>query len=272
MNKIISFSDSSGSSGSLGNTKPNSKQCSPAVRWCFTLNNYSEEIYIHIQEVIKAKAKRAIIGKEKGEKGTPHLQGYIEWKKKCRPKNVINVKEIHWEKSKGSKDQNDEYCKKEGIFWEWPEKFIINIPELHYWEKAIVDILSEKADDRTIHWYWSREGCMGKTTFQKWIFLNYEKVIILGGKSADMKNGIVDYQKKNDDLPKIVLINIPRINGNYINVEGLESIKDMFFYSGKYEGGMVCGPNPHVFVFANEKPNMDLMSNDRWRITEISNE
>jgi len=53
---------------------------------------------------------------------------------------------------------------------------------------------------------------------------------------------------------------------------GMEEIKDMFFYSGKYEGGMVCGRNPHVMVFANEPPDYDKMSANRWKVTEIVDE
>ena len=48
-----------------------------------------------------------------------------------------------------------------------------------------------------------------------------------------------------------------------MSIAALESIKDMFFYSGKYEGGMVCGPNPHVMVFANEPPEYGILSKDR---------
>ena len=55
----------------------------------------------------------------------------------------------------------------------------------------------------------------------------------------------------------------------YLSWCGIEEIKDMFFYSGKYEGGMVCGENPHVIIFANEEPPLEKMSNDRWRVIEI---
>lgn len=44
--------------------------------WCFTLNNYTPEEVTHLKNVA---CKYIVWGEEKGEeKGTPHLQGYIE--------------------------------------------------------------------------------------------------------------------------------------------------------------------------------------------------
>lgn len=84
-----------------------------------------------------------------------------------------------------------------------------------------------------------------------------------------MKNGIIEYEISNGFLPKTVLINIPRCYTKRISYGGLEQVKDMFFYSGKYKGGMVCGANPHVIVFANKPPKRHMMSEDRWNIVEI---
>ena len=70
--------------------------------------------------------------------------------------------------------------------------------------------------------------------------------MVLGGKSADMKNGVVEYQKNNTCLPEIVVLNIPRsFNSDYLSYTGIEEVKDMFFNSGKYEGGMIDGNSPH---------------------------
>lgn len=47
--------------------------------WFFTYNNYTEE---HIKKI--TQLHRYIFQEEKGESGTPHLQGYIEMKNACR--------------------------------------------------------------------------------------------------------------------------------------------------------------------------------------------
>lgn len=143
------------------------------------------------------------------------------------------------------------------------------IDSFYDWQNDIVNILNQKPNDRNIYWFYEENGCAGKTTFAKWIFLNYDDVIVLSGKGSDMKNGIIKYKENTHKLPKIVLINVPRSNVDFLSYTGLEEIKDMFFFSGKYEGGMVCGPNPHVIVFANSEPNYDKMSLDRFIVNNI---
>jgi hypothetical protein len=84
--------------------------------WCFTLNNYSEEEY---EELLAVDCQYLIIGKEVGECGTPHLQGFVQFHLK---KTLLACKKInpraHWEQTKGSIDQNVEYCSKDGTFEE----------------------------------------------------------------------------------------------------------------------------------------------------------
>jgi len=253
--------------------KPKKKQTiNPAKRWCFTLNNYSEEEFCSIVPIIRKMCSIGIIGKEVGESGTPHLQGYIEFKKKTRPLTHFKYSRIHWEKCKGNREENIEYCSKEGDVWRhgFDKPFTIDIDTFYEWENYVIDILKEEPNERHIHWIWEENGCAGKTTFCKWIFMHYKDVVVLSGKAADMKNCIIDFKNTNYRLPKIVLIDIPRsTNTDFLSYQGIEEIKNMFFYSGKYEGGMVCGRPPHLFIFANEYPNTEKCSLDRWKITGI---
>lgn len=93
---------------------------SEAKRWCFTLNNYSEEEYKEIVE--KLEWTYVIIGREKGKEETPHLQGYIELQTKKRLTLLKKLNgRIHWEKLKGKPWQAADYCKKDGDFQEWGE-------------------------------------------------------------------------------------------------------------------------------------------------------
>lgn len=82
----------------------------------FTLNNYTEEEWF----AIKAwKCDYLIVGKERGENNTPHLQGYVEWHsaKKWSTLKKLNSR-IHWESRRGTAKQASDYCKKDGDFFE----------------------------------------------------------------------------------------------------------------------------------------------------------
>ena len=58
----------------LGNTITKSrKQISPAIRWCFTFNNYTEEEVSSIVLQINMDCKKAIVSREVGASGTPHF-------------------------------------------------------------------------------------------------------------------------------------------------------------------------------------------------------
>lgn len=267
--------NSTDSTGDLGNTGTKSQPGS-AIKWCFTYNNYSNDDYLKLINNLEPIVLAYVIGKEVGENGTPHLQGYCKFKKRFRLTALKKINEkIHWEKCKGSEEQNITYCTKDGDYvvkgLKIREKVeILKDKDLYVWQKKIVELLNKKPDNRTINWYWEPDGCTGKTTFCKYIYMKFENVVMLSGKGADMKNGIVEYDKKNGILPKIVIINIPRSTHEFVSYSGIEEVKDMFFYSGKYEGGMICGNPPHVIVFANEEPDYDKMSNDRWNVVNLN--
>lgn len=254
-----------------GNTKlARKKRINAAKRWCFTYNNWKKFTYEMICAKIEKFCRFGIIGSEVAPTtGTPHLQGYIEFREKMRPKGVFGIPELHWELARGTKAENIIYCSKEKLIYEFPKPYITEIKELYDWQLPIIELLKTTPDDRTINWYWEKEGCKGKTTFQKYIYGRFNKVVVLSGKGSDMKNGVLEYFKATQSLPEIIIVNVPRCNHKYISYTGLEEIKDCFFYSPKYEGGMICGASPHVIVFANQPPDYDEMSMDRWNVVEI---
>lgn len=88
---------------------------SAAKRWCFTLNNYTEQELAKVRGLQPGEFHYAICGKERGEQGTPHLQGFLHFKKKQRLSALKKLFErAHWEKARGSDADNEDYCSKEG--------------------------------------------------------------------------------------------------------------------------------------------------------------
>lgn len=86
---------------------------------CFTLNNYTKKEHNYLIEKFEKVCDYFIIGEEVGESGTPHLQGYCEFKTSKKFETLKNYNErIHWETRKGSPEQAANYCKKDNKFYE----------------------------------------------------------------------------------------------------------------------------------------------------------
>lgn len=83
--------------------------------WCFTLNNYTEEDEEKIQGFVPESATYLVYGRERAPStGTPHLQGYVELKKRLRRNQLHGLfPRISWRRRRGTPDQASNYCKKE---------------------------------------------------------------------------------------------------------------------------------------------------------------
>ena len=88
---------------------------SKARNYCFTFNNYTVEEHTDIMVI---ECKYLVIGKEIGESGTPHLQGFIAFNNQ-RSFNGMKklIPRAHIEVAK-TIDEAIEYCKKDGEFFE----------------------------------------------------------------------------------------------------------------------------------------------------------
>ena len=207
------------------------------------------------------------------------LKGYIELAKKARPHAMGLPKTVAWEGCvEEVKATLQAKCQLyEALTWgsckrDFP--FRQALPNPYPWQAEMLEILRRPVDPRAIWWIHEPAGSTGKTTFLKHICscMQHLKPIVLSGRAGDMMYAIADYERKNQSLPGCVLVNLPRsFDASFLSYPGLESIKDMLFFSGKYKGGMVNGSPPHMAIFANVPPDMTQLSRDRWRIRRIEN-
>lgn len=88
--------------------------------WCFTINNYNEEDTDWCYGLAgDEEITYCVVGKEVGESGTPHYQGYIYWRNKKSFQQMKNMHaEAHWEIQRGTVKQAANYCTKDGDFFE----------------------------------------------------------------------------------------------------------------------------------------------------------
>jgi len=266
---------------SEGNTNPRCR------RWCFTLNNYTEADKHILHTCFTRLASGFIIGEEVGESGTPHLQGYAEFR---NPMALSALKGIisrtHWEKCKGNRESNIVYCSKEGnVFANTfpplpdPESTVeerilkrkYSEVEWKPWQQDIIDIVESEPDDRTVYWYWEALGRVGKSFLCKYLSIKYDAIICCG-KSTDVFNQLKmwkDVKENKNKSPKLVILDVPRTSADYVCYTAIEKLKDGLVYSGKYEGGKMHLEDLHVVCFANIPPKVDSMSGDRWVIKNI---
>lgn len=97
-----------------------------STNWCFTLNNYTPEHEELLKTFFNEYCRYMVYGREVGSKEhTPHLQGYIQLKKRLRMlslKKKLGINTIHLEKqrAKNSEDARN-YCLKDGDIVEYGE-------------------------------------------------------------------------------------------------------------------------------------------------------
>jgi hypothetical protein len=93
--------------------------------WCFTINNYTTDDLERLQDLgrrITTDIQYLIIGKEIGEDNqTPHLQCFIQFKKRLRFLQVKNFvgQRAHIEAARGTSGENFVYCSKDGDYEEF---------------------------------------------------------------------------------------------------------------------------------------------------------
>lgn len=236
----------------------------------FTYNNYEINEIDVIVSTLKRFAFKGQIQTEVGENGTPHLQGMIWCHKPHRDTEFKLPKQIHWEKLMDTENLSN-YCNKDethdGIFrcsWGFPKPLnILKKADLYDWQVQMDNCISYEPDDRTIYWIYSKNGGMGKSTFCKYLAYNYKAIICGKGQYSDIINILFN---ANLDDTNLVVFDLPRNNGNKISYSALEAIKNGMICNTKYETGNKLFNPPHILIFANEEPQWEAMSEDRFKV------
>lgn len=95
---------------------------SRAKNWCFTTNNYSDADQDNLRSLAAEDFVQYLVyGREVGESGTPHLQGYVEFtiRKTFNQARNLLPRGSHLEVRRGTGVEAAEYCKKEEDFVEY---------------------------------------------------------------------------------------------------------------------------------------------------------
>lgn len=141
------------------------------------------------------------------------------------------------------------------------------VPEsypLYEWQETLSRDLLLPPSDRPIVFVVDLVGNSGKSWFADWFtYHNPNCQIILPGKKADMSYAL----KENN---RVLFIDAPRSKqGEFIQYDFLEEVKNKRIFSGKYESRMKNLDPCHVVVLMNEEPDMTKLSLDRFDIRRI---
>lgn len=93
-----------------------------AKRWCFTLNNPTQDDAAHVRSFAESDdCEYLIFGREIGANGTRHLQGFCIFRQRQRLSGVRRFVSPrgHFEVARGTSIQARDYCKKDGDFEEF---------------------------------------------------------------------------------------------------------------------------------------------------------
>lgn len=82
-----------------------------ARSWCFTLNNYTPADELALSEVV---CEHMIYGREVGEEGTPHLQGFVRFRHAKTGRTVRGIRPGWHIEVARNLDAAIEYCRKDG--------------------------------------------------------------------------------------------------------------------------------------------------------------
>lgn len=252
--------------------------------YVYTINNYDQtDIDLIISAISELSPTDWIYGFEIGTSGTKHIQGYFRFKHQIKFKTIQKkLPKAHIEKAKGNVQQNFKYCSKEGnyktnIVPKLSRDDIKNMVKRSYegvvwkdWQSDLIDTVDTCKSSRAIHWVHEPTGNVGKSYLAKFLALR-TGTIICQGKSSDIFNQ-VNACIESGSLPKLVLVDVPRVTLDYVSYNAIECLKNGMLYSGKYEGGICIFPQPTVCCFANEPPKREKLSEDRWRVYRIKDD
>lgn len=144
---------------------------------------------------------------------------------------------------------------------------VLEAHPLRPWQQRMVDISVEPVDPRLIYFVVDEEGNSGKS----WLASYFEALetikvqVMKPGKFADMAYGYIEETQ-------LLILDCPRSKqGDFIQYDFLECVKDGRLFSMKYESRMKRFNPPHVFVFMNQSPDMEKLSADRYVIIDSTN-
>lgn len=130
--------------------------------------------------------------------------------------------------------------------------------QLRVWQQTIIDELQQPPHPRRIVFVVDIEGGAGKSTFAQYLSVHFGNQLIRlhPARGADLAYCL--------DRPyKYFIVDCPRGSQEFMPWSFLESVKDGYVVSTKYESAIKTWPHPHLYIFTNSSPPENVLSKDR---------
>lgn len=264
-------------------------QESPCAVWDITIPAHEvEDDEKHIINWCKEHCKKWCFQKEEGgQTGYVHYQCRVSLVEKVRRSGILGLmKEAgfkgHLSKTSNNGRKSEFYVTKTAtrIAGPWsdrdPEPPYIpkqyrGEPIWYGWQKKMIYMLEQEPDERKVTIVVDTKGNHGKSYLSNWLACRGR------ARRIPAINDYKDIMRMVLDTPncKTYFVDIPRafdkakLKGIY---SAIETIKDGNAYDERYKWQEKWYDTPHVFVFTNKYPDMNMLSIDRWDIWDISDE
>lgn len=144
---------------------------------------------------------------------------------------------------------------------------------LRPWQEALFRSLSESPDPRSVMWLWESQGGLGKSFMARYLMATTNTLVLEAGKKYDLAHIVATTQP----FPSTIIFDLARTTapeeGSSHRLDSvyslMESLKNGYLVSTKYNSTTIVFKIPHVVVFANFAPDTSKMSADRWVVTEL---
>ena len=145
---------------------------------------------------------------------------------------------------------------------------------LRPWQEGLLNYI--KPSDREIIWVIGRKGNEGKTWFQEFLASKFGWSRVICGMDIRMKKSSICHilGKRSLMTTDIFLFDVGKARTeDEMNYELLEHLKNGRTLAAKFDSKELKFHTPNIIiVFSNEKPDVNQMSKDRWKIFHIRDE
>lgn len=251
--------------------------------WDFTLK--ADEIKSQeLIDFLKNKVKKYAFQLEEGKSGYLHYQGRISLIKKKSLSALIKFfkselfKTAHFSVTSNNAKGDIFYVIKDDTRIDGPwtdQDEVLYIPRqiremdgLRPFQQYIVDN-AKVWDKRTINIIYCKEGNVGKS-----LLVGYCRAHKIG-RALPPVNDQKDLLRMVCDLPtsRMYLFDMPRSMNKdrlFQFFSAVETMKDGYAYDDRYTFKEKVFDCPNIWIFSNSLPDLNMLSQDRWKIWEIN--